>query len=256
MNNITIPNEYLSPSENVSILIASYNTIAIYISDCLNSIKNQNGNILKEIIWINDGSDEFHTKLLKGLLKKFELVAKHVKVRYFENDKNMGLGYSLNRGLELCSNEIVFRMDSDDIMMPNRIQNQLKYMKNNDIVICGGQIKMFRENINNVFSVTNHKEKITLEEFKKHPSHWFINHPSVCFRKSKVIEAGNYNKDIHSMMEDFELWLRILKKFKAIYNIQECVLYYRCHENQLTHNTSPEWVNKRNSLITDIINSS
>ena len=98
--------------------------------------KNQNGNIIKEIIWINDGSDELHTKILKGLLQKFEVVAKYCKVCYFENDKNMGLGYSLNRGLELCSNELVFRMDSDDIMMPNRIQKQLKYMKNEEIVIC------------------------------------------------------------------------------------------------------------------------
>ena len=73
----------------------------------------------------------------------------HIIVVYSENDGNKGLGYSLNKGVELCSNEIILRMDSDDIMIEDRIIKQLNFMKNNtDCVLCGTQINMFKH-INN-----------------------------------------------------------------------------------------------------------
>ena len=67
-------------------------------------------------------------------------------------------------------------------------------------------------------------------------SQWFINHPTFCFRKNKIIEIGNYNDSLHSMCEDYELVLRVLKKYKRINNMDDVLLYYRIHDEQLTHN--------------------
>jgi hypothetical protein len=103
---------------------------------------------------------------------------------------------------------------------------------------------------------TNHPYLLTWEDYKKSPSHWFINHPCVCYRKSAVLEVGNYNIHTHSLYEDFELELKLLKKFGKLYNIQENLLYYRIHDNQVTANNScgkPEIVNARNNFISQLL---
>ena len=127
MNNISLPSQFNTPNDKVSILISSYNTNASYVKDCLDSIKNQIGYIFFEIIWINDGSDKLHTTLLKKMLYEFENTTRFVKVIYEENDGNKGIGYTLNKGVNMCTNEIIIKMDSDDIMVPDRIQKAINF---------------------------------------------------------------------------------------------------------------------------------
>jgi hypothetical protein len=148
-------------------------------------------------------------------------------------------------------------MDSDDIMIQNRIMKQINFMRNNiSVQICGGQITMFRENINNIVSNTNHKS-MTLKGFKKNPIHWIVNHPTLCYRKSAILNIGNYDVKFNKI-EDFELMLRFLKYYKYIHNIDDVLLYYRLHDKQVTHNGCSEgrefWHNRRLELINDIIN--
>jgi GT2 family glycosyltransferase len=260
MNNISLPQNLTKPdnTQSVSILVSSYNTKSKYIEDCLKSIKNQVGYFNIELVWINDGSDKLHTTLLKKLLDNFMNNTRFTTLIYHENEKNLGIGATLNKGILLCNNEIIIKMDSDDIMEYDRIATQYEFMmKNTDIHICGGQILMINEN-NETVNKTQHKS-ITWDEYKKQPSHWFINHPTVCYRKQSVINAGNYNKDLCLMAEDFELELRMLKKYKYIYNFDKNLLYYRLHSNQVTNSKggkSPEyWNTIRNNIINNLINS-
>jgi GT2 family glycosyltransferase len=84
-----------------------------------------------------------------------------------------------------------------------------------------------------------------------------MNHPTFCFRKSKILEVGNYNKNIRDMYEDFELELRVLKKYGVIHNLPQVILYYRDSHNQITKGLSNNphyWRAKRNELINSIIN--
>jgi hypothetical protein len=113
---------------------------------------------------------------------------------------------------------------------------------------------MFDDNMNNR-GVSNHPS-ITWDEYKESPKHWFINHPTVCYRKQAILDVGNYNEDLHLMSEDFELELRMLKKYGVIYNFKEPVLYYRLHENQVTYQgkkDSEYWNNIRNNIIKNLI---
>ena len=263
MNTVELPEHLKTPTEKVSILISSYNTKAKYIKECLDSIKNQEGHIFFEIIWINDGSDELNTKLLKKMLYRFENTTRFVKVIYEENDGNKGIGYTLTKGVNMCTNEIIIKMDSDDIMVPDRIQKQLDYMKiNSDVAISGGQVAMFNNIKEQYYNVTNHQD-ITWEQYKKIRCHWFINHPTVCYRKSKILEAGNYNKDLKHVAEDFELELRMLKTHGFIKNLPDILLWYRSHSDQVTcgaqtkdkgGSKSQYWQNLRNNMINTLIN--
>lgn len=254
--------EFKKPEDKVSILISSYNTKAAYIRNCLDSIKQQEGEIFMEVIWINDGSNEINTKVLKKMLDDFENTTRNIKVVYDENDGNKGIGYTLNKGIKMCSNEIIMKMDSDDIMVPKRIQLQLNYMKEHpEVAICGGQVVFFKEKINNGYHCTQHKT-ITWDNFKKHPTHWFINHPTVCYKKSAVLMAGNYNESLKQMAEDFELELRMLKKFGTVYNMTETLVWYRSHSEQVTAGAkndkegaanSKYWNDLRNKMIANLI---
>ena len=259
LNNSVLPDKYIAPpiNKSVSILVSSYNTKPIYIKECLESIKHQVGWFNIELVWINDGSDVLNTAILKGLLSNFEKTTRFTNVVYHENEKNMGIGYTLNLGITLCSNELIIKMDSDDIMIQDRIKRQIEFMiENPDIQICGAQINMFKENINNSAGVTSHKS-ITFKQYKKTPVHWIVNHPTLCYRKSAVINVGNYDKNF-TKTEDFELMLRLLKHYKYIHNMKDILLHYRLHDKQITHNGCTEgrdyWHSKRTELINNIIN--
>jgi GT2 family glycosyltransferase len=234
MDSAALADKYMPPKVSVSVLVSSYNTEMQYVNECLDSIKHQNGHFHMELVWINDGSDESHSVALRSALEEFKRTTRFITVVYSENDGNKGLGYSMAKGVEMCTNEFIFRMDSDDVMILDRIRKQLHFMTEiPDCVICGTQVRCFN-NKKEGMDETHHPPVITLESYKQNPSHWFLNHPSVCFRKSAVLAVGNYNADIHSMVEDFDLWLRLLKRFGKIYNIQEVLLNYRIHEKQLT----------------------
>lgn len=262
MNSISLPLQFLPPSKDnsVSVLVSSYNTKANYIKECLDSIGDQMGYFNIELVWINDGSDELNTRLLKRILTRFEKSVRFIKIVYSENDGNKGLGYTLNKGVNLCSNEIIMRMDSDDIMFPNRLHKQIEFMNNNkECVLSGAQIEMFKIiNGNKVNMGKTTHPNLDIQTFKNNTSqHWLMNHPTFCFRKSGILSVGNYNNNIHSMCEDFELILRVLKEYGKIKNMQEPLLYYRLHEDQLTFNGGKEgsiyWNNIRNNLIKNII---
>jgi GT2 family glycosyltransferase len=259
MNNIELEEIYKEPITWISVLISSYNTNHKYVVECLESIRQQNGHFGIELVWINDGSNELSTTLLEKTLDEFEAKMRFTKIVYKKWEQNKGIGYSLNKGIELCSNEIIIKVDSDDICLADRFSKQLEFMKNNkDCVIVGCNAHYLKE-INNskvVHGCTNHGYLLTWENYKKSPLHWFINHPCVCYRKSAVLEVGNYNEQTHSLYEDFELELKLLKKFGKLYNIQENLLYYRIHGEQVTANNScgkPEIVKARNDFISQLL---
>lgn len=241
MNEVNYAQELKIPDKWVSIVIPSYNTKHIYIVECLESIRMQNGYFGIELIWINDGSTELNTVLLENELDKFMKRTRFCKLKYHKMEKNKGIVECLNKGIEMSSNEIIFRMDSDDIMHPERIKKQLEFMENNKCIICGSNVFLFKNtgngNEKNVNRMTNHPEILNWNEYKNsgNKSKWFMNHPTLCFKKTAFLAVGKYNETIKDGTEDIDLELRFLKYFGQIYNIKEPLVYYRIHDEQLTN---------------------
>ena len=238
---VLLPPCFMEPREAVSILISSYNTPLPFVKDCLMSIQNQVGYFTIEIVWINDGSTFEHSQALRETLANFEKTSRWIKIIYRESKENRGTRVALREGVLLCSNEIIVKMDSDDIMLPHRIQSQLDFFcLTPDCPICGSNMVLFEENREKekiILNTTEHPEIFTWEEFLSHSGNWewFMNHPTLCFKKSAILEIGNYCEgDTLSMMEDFDLEIRFLKHYRKIYNIQESLLLYRVHAGQLT----------------------
>jgi glycosyltransferase involved in cell wall biosynthesis len=130
-------------------------------------------------------------------------------------EKNGGLGNALNEGLKVCKNELVARMDSDDISRPGRCEKQLRLFSSYpDISLSSGTVSEF---VTDPAHPTGKREvPITDEEIriysrKRNP----MNHPCVMFKKSAVEKAGGYKETFH-LFEDYYLWVRMLRKgFKA-----------------------------------------
>ena len=88
-----------------------------------------------EIIWINDGSDEMHTKILKGLLEKFEMSTKYVRVKYYENDGNQNFTRdTITTTTTGGSSVYAMDLDSDgdmDVLSASSDDNKIAWYENN-----------------------------------------------------------------------------------------------------------------------------
>jgi len=265
MNNIDLPPQLREPRFWVSILIPSFNTKPLFIKECLESIRQQKGYFGIELVWINDGSSPEYTTFLEDDLNFFIKQSRFCKLVYHVNPENRGIAYSLNLGVNLCTNELIFRMDSDDIMLPDRIAKQIEFMKKNrDCVVCGTNVQLFsNDNPNNLkqktlLDETFHALSTTWQDFLKSKPTWFMNHPTLCFRRSAVLAVGNYSdrgKDY--MLEDYELEVKLMHKYGSVFNLGDTLLYYRVHPDQITYNKNLEDDNhgeQRKQIINEIIN--
>ena len=139
--------------------------------------------------------------------------------------KNGGLGNALNEGIKHCKNELVARMDSDDIAYPDRCEKQLAvFNEHPEVSICSGIVEEFTTDPNTVDAKRVPPEtNAEIVEFakKRNPE----NHPVIMFRKQAVLAAGGYQH--FPLFEDYYLWIRMLQNGAKFYNIQESLLYFR-----------------------------
>ena len=138
-----------------------------------------------------------------------ELNQAHADVlRIIRLDENGGLGNALNEGLLVCRNELIARMDSDDIALPDRCELQLKKFESEpELAIVGGAIDEFEETPDNVVShkhMPESYEDLLRYARVRNP----FNHPTVMYRKSVVLALGGYPNNI--LHEDYALWANIL----------------------------------------------
>lgn len=141
------------------------------------------------------------------------------------NEKNLGLGLALNVGLKACRNELVARMDTDDISTPDRCEKQLAYFTAHpETTILGGQIEEFIESPEKVIGKRVVPE--TNEELKKYmQKRCPFNHMTVMFKKSDVIKVGNYQDWYWN--EDYYLWIRLALEGFKFANFPDTLVYVR-----------------------------
>ena len=139
--------------------------------------------------------------------------------------KNGGLGNALNEGIRHCKNELVARMDSDDIAYPDRCEKQLAVFDTHpEVSICSGIVEEFTTDprVVDTRRVPPETNEDIIEFAKKRNP---FNHPCVMYKKTAVEAVGSY-RDFY-LLEDYYLWLRMLMAGYQGYNIQEPLLHMR-----------------------------
>ncbi|HAS0760575.1 TPA: glycosyltransferase, partial [Enterobacter hormaechei subsp. xiangfangensis] len=125
-----------------SVLMSIYSREKVeYLRCCLDSLAKQTLPA-NEIVIVIDGP------IPNVLNEEIELWSKQLPIKTIKIKDNVGLGSALNIGLEYCSNELVARMDTDDICVQNRFSLQLnKFRECDDLQLLGGAIEEYDESM-------------------------------------------------------------------------------------------------------------
>lgn len=219
---------------NFSVLLSLYNKEqATHLTECLQSIDEQS---LKadEIVIVFDGP--VNQELSDVVARWCEILP----IKILALPYNVGLGQALNQGLEICQNEIIFRMDTDDICVKDRFMTQISKLANDDaLMLIGGHIDEYDE----TFSVHLGKRVVPTDfdaikktaKFKNP-----FNHMTVAFRKIAVLSVGGYQH--HAFMEDYNLWLRMIAAGFKVENIDAVLVKARAGTSMLLRRRGFEYI--------------
>ena len=202
-----------------SVLMSLYHAAQpAFLRECLTSLQAQTRRA-DEIVMVFDGAISSE---LEQIVLDFQAA---LNIHIFRLPENVGLGKALNYGITHCSYEYIFRMDTDDVAMPNRFEAQCRYLETYpEIGLLGTQIAEFDHNPYHTQTSRNvplnHHQIIEFSK-KRNP----FNHMTVAYQKSAVQQAGGYQH--HVFMEDYNLWLRMLANGVHAANLPETLVLAR-----------------------------
>jgi len=191
-----------------------------YLKQSIESMLNQTISP-DEIVIVQDGP---LTKELDDILNQYQ--NKYLsKIKVVVSDKNLGLGKALNLGLKYCKNNLIVRMDTDDISLPDRCEKQLiKFNEEKELSILGGYIIEFvdlNQSCLKIRKVPNEDKIIKIYLKKRCP----FNHVTVMFKKEDVQRAGGYLDWFWN--EDYYLWIRMYEQNCKFENLSEPLVMVR-----------------------------
>lgn len=190
----------------VSIVIPIFNNIK-FIKQCLDSCFSQTYKHF-EVILIDDcSSDDIYKET-----KKYNLT-------YIRNDKNMGPSYSRNVGIKIAKGDFVSFIDSDDIMMPRKLELSVPHLKGSVGMTCGNY-KVLLNRLRLLPEFYSSKIRVDTNLLMRQN---FVASGSTTVRKDVFERVGLFNED-YWVAEDYDMWVRISEEYKIEYIHQ--VLYY------------------------------
>ena len=213
----------------ISVVLPVHNA-GKYLTASVASILNQK-NVTLELILVDDHStDGAIEKLPKELIQdnRFKMVS----------SPSRGVVAAMKIGFVEAQGRYIARMDADDISLPNRLFEQLRYLQcHPEVGIAGGQVKIISEsNIENGFVLYEKwlnqlclPEDIERELFIESP----IPNPTAFFRRECYEQLDGYQDP--EWAEDYDMWLRAHALGIKMGKPEGVLLHWREHERRLTH---------------------
>jgi|AntRauTorckE5430_2_1112549.scaffolds.fasta_scaffold01969_4 glycosyltransferase involved in cell wall biosynthesis len=205
----------------ISVIMPVYN-MERYLQEAIRSILIQTYTDFEFII-INDESTDDGLKIIKSFKDK--------RIRLIQNEKNIGLIKTLNKGIDLAKGEYIARMDADDIALPERLQKQFNLLEiRPNYALVGSQATLiFNHRLSyNRFNMETNPQLLKLMSLFFSP---FL-HPTVMIRTS-ILKEFQYDINF-PIAEDYHLWTNLLKRQYIGTNLKESLLLYRIHENNVS----------------------
>lgn len=206
-------------SPKVSIVMSVYNG-ETYLAEAIDSMLHQSFTDFEFII-VDDGSTDNTGDILNHYQKQDS------RIHLIPLEENVGLATALNQGIQQAQGQLIARMDSDDISIPTRLQQQVDYLEAHpDVILLGSQMQV----------VDHQKNPLFLFEVPQAHSLIIWNlffgrtfaHPSVMVRTDILQAVGGYNPDI-PVAQDIELWTRLIGQGRFA-NLPDELLRYRSHD--------------------------
>ena len=206
----------------ISIGIPFYNA-ENYLSDAIKSVQAQSYPHW-ELILVDDGSTD------KSLNIALDFAKKDNRIRIFSDGKNKKLPCRLNQIIRNAQGDYIARMDADDIIATNRLEEQVKFLKNNkkfDLVSTG--LLSLKNNLELVgYRLPCSAKHITLNDAILGTTG--IIHASIMAKKSWYFR--NLYNESNRLAEDYELWLNAyLKNDLKVGFLEDPLYFYREEQN-------------------------
>lgn len=195
----------------VSVIIPAYHC-AQHIAQAIDSALMQD--VPLEIVVLNDRSPDELDQVMAAYRDE-------PRVRYVQNEENLGAAETRNRGVQLAQGEYVAFLDADDIWKPGKLKKQVEMVEKTGAVLCCTARELINpdgQSTGRVFSV---KSEISYRELLKQNS---ICCSSVLLETEVAKEFPMHHADSH---EDYIMWLEILQKYGTVSGINEPLVLYR-----------------------------
>lgn len=219
----------------VSALMAVYNTPEDILRATIDSVLNQTFPDF-ELIIVDDSPDPTETgKIVRSYDDK--------RIRYYANEKNIGISETQNKLLNLASGEYLANCNHDDISVPTRFEQEVKVLDEMpDVGVVSGQLHSMHSGAVSKHPVTNKEIKAALLL-----QGCVIAHPAAMIRKSVLVESHVQWDENYSPCEDYKLWIDLIDKTQ-FRNIDTVLLEYRDSENNTTHRQSEKMDEKAREI--------
>lgn len=213
----------------VSVLMPVYNTKEEFLREAVQSILSQTFKDFEFLI-LNDSPENTR---LEMIIRSF----KDKRIKYIQNEQNLGISKSRNKLIDLAKGEYLAVMDHDDISLPERFEKQVAYLDEHpDVGVVGTKKRTISGQISSVLT-DNHDIKLALMHGCA------IAHPSAMIRKSVLVENNIRYEEEFSPAEDYALWCRLIP-FTKFHNLDEILFLYRDHAGNTSHKQLEKMKNK------------
>src|SRR5262245_56176631 len=207
----------------VSVLLPVFNAEG-YVREAIESVLSQSFSDF-EVLALDDGSTDRSLSILH------QCQAKDARVRVHSRESR-GLVATLNELVALAQGKYLARMDSDDLCMPLRLEQQVRFLdSSSEHVAVGGWVERMNEDglpIGILKPPSTHDE-IDQAQLRGFTSIW---HPTALVRKNAVMRIGGYRGE-YTHAEDLDLWLRLAELGKLA-SVPEVVRKYRLHSGSVS----------------------
>ena len=208
----------------ISVLMPVLNGDFTHLSEAINSILEQSFKDFEFLI-VDDGSNQKTKHFLA------DYAAKDTRIVIITNPTNIGVGNSLNKGLESAAGCYIARHDADDIAHPQRLAKQFAYMEANpDIVLSCTSVNHIDMQSNHIGGYPVSPDSDVLEAELLLNSR--LCHPSLMFRTTKIRENGGY--PVTKSAQDYLLYLKSLKAGFKFGGLDEPLVDYRINTESIT----------------------
>ena len=211
-------------SKLISIVMPVYNA-GSFLREALDSVLSQSCKDW-EMICVDDASSDNSLEILQ----EYALTDSRIKV--FKNKKNLGVSATTNYAITKCHGQYLARMDADDVMTPDRLEKQIKFLKKNpQVVVLGGQCRLINEKgekIGQKLFPLNHQEI-----YKMMYSAMPIQQPTMIINLKLLPKDFSWYEKETNTAEEVDLLFRLFK-YGEFANLLDCVLSYRLHGQNLS----------------------
>ena len=215
----------MGETPTASVLLPVYNAER-YLAEAIESVLNQTFRDF-ELLLLNDGSTDGSPRTPGFLCRPGPPMPSPFW-------PNRGLIATLNAGLEIARAEYIFRMDADDICLPDRFAKQIQFLKDHpDCVVAGSRVALIDPEGLHLGEYGHCFEHDEIDAANLTGVGSFITHPAAVIRKTALALTGGY-RDAYRHAEDLDLFLR-LAEVGRIANLHDVLLKYRQHVESIGH---------------------